>query len=281
MTILKSKNVELPNTVRSASGNSFNSIETFASYESDMTTLSRESRTSLDSGFADELRSRFSRSKSKMKQKRKFNKTDISNPLGDVKHLYHIGSSGKSFGDISADMSKAISDLGKGPVGVSDSVASTLTPSYSLKSERIDSDDTESQFDEFTMRSSQGTTNNVNLRQPPTSLHVESCRKSTISFNFELDTETDDIMSSVLAVMDQLQNTRFSEEMSNLSYPEERIYDEVPPLETPTTISSSRSVTITVEETTHRKPPPPPNSTNTNKRPNKVINYKSFLVCYN
>lgn len=55
-------------------------------------------------------------------------------------------------------MSKAISDLGKGkiltyqidsyfqfiagPVGVSDSVASTLTPSYSLKSERIDSDDT-------------------------------------------------------------------------------------------------------------------------------------------
>ena len=34
MTIMKSKNVELPNTVRSASGNSFKSIETFASYES-------------------------------------------------------------------------------------------------------------------------------------------------------------------------------------------------------------------------------------------------------
>ena len=36
-----------------------------------------------------------------------------------------------------------------GPVGVSDSVASTLTPSYSLKSERIDSDDTGLTFSSF------------------------------------------------------------------------------------------------------------------------------------
>merc|ERR1712176_970690 len=117
----------------------------------DMTTLSRESRTSLDSGFADELRSRFSRSKSKMKQKRKFNKTDISNPLGDVKHLYHIGSSGQSFGDMSADMSKAMSDFGKG--STTESMPSSLTPSFSLKSERtnFDSDDavSETRFEDY------------------------------------------------------------------------------------------------------------------------------------
>ena len=34
LSVMKSKKDELPNTVRSASGNSFNSIETFASYES-------------------------------------------------------------------------------------------------------------------------------------------------------------------------------------------------------------------------------------------------------
>merc|ERR1711935_977281 len=230
----------------------------------EMTTLSRESRTSLDSGFADELRSRFTRSKSKMKKNRKFNKSVISNPLGDVKHLYHIGSSGKSFGDISADVSKAMNDFGKSTL--SDSMASTLTPSYSVKSERIDSDDTEAHFDEF-LRAQK-----VTLRQEThhsaTAL-VGTCRKSTISFNFDYDNESDDIMTSVLAVMDKLKHSRLSEEITQMSYPEERIYDEVPPLETPT--STSRSVTITVEETTmttsHRKPPPPPLAVN--KRPNK------------
>lgn len=260
---MKNRKTPLPETgLRSASGSSFNSLE---SYSSEMTTLSRESRTSLDSGFADELRSRFTRSKSKMKKNRKFNKSDISNPLGDVKHLYHIGSSGKSFGDISADMSKAMTDFGKG--GLSDSMASTLTPSYSVKSERIDSDDTEAQFDEF-IRAQK-----VTLRQESQSAAamVETCRKSTISFNFDYDNESDDIMTSVLAVMDKLKHSRLSEEITQMNYPEERIYDEVPPLETPTSIASTRSVTITVEETTmttsHRKPPPPPLAVN--KRPNK------------
>ena len=40
---------------------------------------------------------------------------------------------------------------------------------------------------------------------------LETCRKSTISFNFDFDNESDDIMSSVLAVMDKLKNVRLSE----------------------------------------------------------------------
>ena len=106
--------------------------------------------------------------------------------------------------------------------GLSDSMASTLTPSYSVKSERIDSDDTgtvlngyvrhltfnvEAQFDEF-IRAQK-----VTLRQESQSAAamVETCRKSTISFNFDYDNESDDIMTSVLAVMDKLKHSRLSE----------------------------------------------------------------------
>merc|ERR1711990_340644 len=93
---------------------------------------------------------------------------------------------------------------------------------------------------------------------------IETCRKSTISFNFDIGIDSDDILTSVLAVMDKLNTTRLNEDFTNGNIesalgtgltttggnivPEERIYDEVPPLETIAS-ETSRSVTITVERT--------------------------------
>ena len=49
------------------------------------------------------------------------------------------------------------------------------------------------------------------MRKTEPAAILETCRKSTISFNFDFDNESDDIMSSVLAVMDKLKNVRLSE----------------------------------------------------------------------
>ena len=51
------------------------------------------------------------------------------------------------------------------------------------------------------------------MRKTEPAAILETCRKSTISFNFDFDNESDDIMSSVLAVMDKLKNVRLSEGM--------------------------------------------------------------------
>lgn len=71
---------------------------------------------------------------------------------------------------------------------------------------------------------------------------IETCRKSTISFNFDIGIDSDDILTSVLAVMDKLNTTRLNEDFTNGNIesalgtgltttggnivPEERIYDE-------------------------------------------------------
>ena len=79
---------------------------------------------------------------------------------------------------------------------------------------------------------------------------IETCRKSTISFNFDIGIDSDDILTSVLAVMDKLNTTRLNEDFNNgnietalgtaalgtaaglsvtgtgNTVPEERIYDE-------------------------------------------------------
>ena len=51
------------------------------------------------------------------------------------------------------------------------------------------------------------------MRKTEPAAILETCRKSTISFNFDFDNESDDIMSSVLAVMDKLKNVRLTEGM--------------------------------------------------------------------
>ena len=65
----------------------------------------------------------------------------------------------------------------------------------------------EAQFDDYVR------TQEVNMRKTEPAAILETCRKSTISFNFDFDSESDDIMSSVLAVMDKLKNVRLSEGM--------------------------------------------------------------------
>lgn len=243
-------------------------IESFRSEIQEMATLSRESRSSLDSGFADEQKSRKStRRKTAMKKKeRKFTKEDISKPLGDLKHMAHIGSSGHSFGDISADISKAVygSDcFSKGHTLSNAGTHSTdgsMTPTLSLRSEKHQYENPpppypEDNFGVFingaTKRVSQEETLNQENTDTNSSM-IERCRKSTISFNFELDVESDDILTSVLAVMDRIKNTRINGELNN--YAEERIYDEVPPL----SVAETRSVTITVERTETSKHMPSP-----------------------
>ena len=44
---------------------------------------------------------------------------------------------------------------------------------------------------------------------------IETCRKSTISFNFDFGIDSDDILTSVLAVMDKLNTTRLNEDFAN------------------------------------------------------------------
>jgi len=244
-------------------------LESIREILTEMATLSRESRTSLDSGFADELKTR--KTKIKMKKKvRKFTKNDISEPLGELKHLAHISTSGDSFGDISADLSKAVFDsdcLNKALIEkksmsqTSTSLPGAITPSFSLKSEHninFGSQDADMNFEKI----SKGKTTSFSrlpMKSPETirrnhsetlePAKIETCRKSTISFNFDIGIDSDDILTSVLAVMDKLNTTRLNEDFTNGNIvPEERIYDEVPPLETIAS-ETSRSVTITVERT--------------------------------
>ena len=63
----------------------------------------------------------------------------------------------------------------------------------------------EAQYDDYVR------THEVTMRKTEPAAILETCRKSTISFNFDFDNESDDIMSSVLAVMDKLKNVRLSE----------------------------------------------------------------------
>merc|ERR1712113_90194 len=98
------------------SSTSFETVNSANSMEStdqcpEMATLSRESRTSLDSGFDENSKSKKRKNqkiKMKSKKEKKISKNDISKPLGDLKHMAHIGSSGHSFGDISADLTNAV-----------------------------------------------------------------------------------------------------------------------------------------------------------------------------
>merc|ERR1711990_357570 len=44
---------------------------------------------------------------------------------------------------------------------------------------------------------------------------IETCRKSTILFNFDIGIDSDDILTSVLAVMDKLNTTRLNDDFTN------------------------------------------------------------------
>ena len=49
----------------------------------------------------------------------------------------------------------------------------------------------------------------------PNRTKIETCRKSTISFNFDIGMDSDDILTSVLAVMDKLNTTRLNDDFAN------------------------------------------------------------------
>lgn len=230
--------------------------------------------------------------------------------------MAHIGSSGQSFGDIAADISKAVLDsdrlnststaLMEQNNATSTSLPTTVTPSISLKSENfnnLNDTDNEAEFDEFIQNSKSGSVDQFRMpprhvtstsgsyssshvirRDNPSSIRLETCRKSTISFNFDFSSETDDILSSVLAVMDQLNNSKIEQTQETnqtvnvnitrggcfasnkpKSKPpvnfEEPIYDEVPPLE-----SEKKSVRINKSVEINKRPnrpPPQPKLSNT------------------
>jgi len=175
------------------------------------------------------------------------NKKDISKPLNDLRHTAHIGTSGESFGDIAADISK-VADIS---VFDKDFITKALMrqekekksegasePNRS-KSRPPSCEDPETHEDvDFDIGTNSTDTNkevssmiavaddsveesSVVLRHKT----LPSClRHSVISWNLEFDSS--DILSSVLAVMDQL-NADEGRGKSN-RVKKDPIYDEVP-----------------------------------------------------